>query len=65
MSFVAKYDGRCNSDDCDYGDGILSVGDECEYFDNLIMHKSCASRAKVQSTPLCGHCFTYHKGECL
>lgn len=62
-AFAAKYDGRCASDDCDYGTQI-SPGDEVEYADDdLMMHTACASRAR-RRPPLCTACFQYHRGEC-
>ncbi|CQD03688.1 hypothetical protein BN000_00622 [Mycobacterium europaeum] len=62
-TFTAKYGGRCNSGDCDYGDHI-SPGDEVEYVDDDLMHTACASRAR-RYPPLCNACFEHHRGECL
>lgn len=64
MTFAAKYAGYCHSEDCDYGDHRIGIGDECDYVENEIMHSSCASRAKI-AVPLCQKCWQYHRGECL
>lgn len=64
MSFGAKYSGRCTSADCNYGDNRISVGDECDYFDDEIMHAACAARARRGEPPICPECFQYHRGEC-
>jgi hypothetical protein len=63
MSFTAKFNGLCRSDDCDYGDNVISQGDELDFVDGEIMHTSCATRAKRQP-PLCNTCQQYHRGEC-
>lgn len=44
--FLAKYDGYCRSDDCDYGDRKIRAGDECAYFNDDIMHATCVNREK-------------------
>ena len=49
-TFPARFDGRCASDDCDYGDQI-SPGDEVEYVDDDLMHTACASRARRYGLP--------------
>ena len=64
MSFAAKYSGWCNSADCDYGDARIREGDEVDWFDNMLMHVSCAKRAQRQEPPLCPACWQYHRGEC-
>ncbi|AXN43444.1 hypothetical protein MM1218R_01496 [Mycobacterium marinum] len=63
MSFSARYDGRCASTDCDYGDHI-SPGDDVEYIDDELMHVACATRTR-RYPPLCHSCLTHHRGECL
>ncbi|RFZ41380.1 hypothetical protein DAVIS_02649 [Mycobacterium marinum] len=63
MSFSARYDGRCASTDCDYGDHI-SPGDDVEYIDDELMHVACATRARRGAGQLCHACFQYHRGEC-
>lgn len=73
MSFKAKYDGHCNAQECRYG-GRIQEGDECAYVDDELMHEGCAWDERQQPKrdepvderdgPLCGDCFTYHRGEC-
>lgn len=64
-TFTAKYSGRCNSGDCDYGDNRIRQGDEVDYFDDELMHASCARRAQREDPPCCPSCWQYHRGECL
>lgn len=64
-TFTAKYSGRCNSGDCDYGDNRIRQGDEVDYFDDELMHASCATRARRADAPCCPNCWQYHRGECL
>lgn len=63
MSFSAKYPGQCASEDCRY-DGRIREGDEVEYADDELMHQGCAASFHRGDPPLCGQCFTYHRGEC-
>jgi len=63
VSFTAKYRGRCNSTDCNYGDNAISPGDDIAYVDDEIMHTECARR--VQQPPKCLNCNMIHVGECL
>lgn len=64
MTFQAKYAGYCRAEDCNYGDRKIRVGDECDYVEDEIVHAECVDEKK-DDTPLCGKCFTYHRGECL
>lgn len=64
MSFQARYDGRCGSEDCRY-DGVIDVGDEVEFEADELMHQGCAQAVRRGRTvPLCSECFTHHRGEC-
>lgn len=64
MSFSARYAGRCMSDDCNYGDNCIAIGDDCDYFDDEIMHTECAARARRGEPPMCNNCWQHHRGEC-
>lgn len=71
MSFPARYDGRCRSAECHYGDRQISTGDHVEYVDDELMHAVCAYNATdgepavIDSSEPCHWCSTYHAGECL
>jgi hypothetical protein len=65
MGFAAKYAGRCASDDCLYGDNRIREGDDVEYVDDELQHQECANVGRRGGPPLCGQCFTYHRGDCL
>lgn len=65
MSFIAKYDGRCASDECN--SGAIERGDEVEYLDDELMHVGCASRERRgtnQIPPYCTDCGLHHRGAC-
>lgn len=64
MSFTARYDGHCASEDCT--SGAIERGDEVEYLDDELIHSGCAARERRGTLPpLCNRCFQHHKGECL
>lgn len=63
MTFMARYDGACGSEDCT--SGRIEAGDEVEYQDDELMHVGCAARARRGSLPpLCNACWIHHNGEC-
>lgn len=65
MTFEARYAGRCAAAHCNYGDSQIRPGDDVEYHDDELMHRSCAANARRDDFPACRKCFTYHAGECL
>lgn len=64
MTFTAKYDGRCAHEDCTEPGARIEPGDEVRYVGDELMHISCSWREPALP-PLCGDCWTHHRGECL
>lgn len=63
MTFTARYDGHCASEDCTHG--TIERGDEVEYVDDELMHTGCASRQKRSTLPpRCDDCGLHHPGKC-
>lgn len=64
MTFAAKFKSVCP--DCGHP---IEIGDELQYLDGNYVHAPrCPESADVLAvpakTPLCGRCYTYHRGEC-
>ena len=64
MSFPAKYEGHCAHEDCTEPSVRIEPGDEVRYVGDELMHRSCSTRVRTLP-PLCGDCWTHHRGECL
>jgi hypothetical protein len=63
MSFIARYDGECGFEDCPTH--FIHPGSEVEYADDVLMHASCAARARRSAqAPLCNVCTLHHYGAC-
>lgn len=69
MSFAAKYHGPCAG--CPHG---IEPGDDVEFVDapsnfdqlRVLVHVGCTpdESSRRDSGPMCGSCFTYHRGGC-
>jgi hypothetical protein len=65
MAFPARFPGRCNSSSCRYEDAAISIGDDVDYHQDVLMHTECAARERRNEPPLCRRCWEYHRGECV
>jgi hypothetical protein len=65
MAFEAKYQGRCASSHCRYGDNEIRAGDDVEYYNDELMHRECANSTRKGEPPFCKDCNTFHRGDCL